>query len=137
MKNNFIKMILFLMIIASFGSSNGYSYSKGWNIYDNSNGKTTWFYVYDDGTMAQKWQYINRNWYYFWPQDEGGITLVGNAYITKYGTWTYLWDSAYQIDGQTYYFDTEGKLICNADVCINEIYYHIDENGHSHELFMH
>lgn len=132
MKKKIISLLLSLSLITPLLSVPADAYTKGWNVYGQDKGRTLWYYVFDDGSFAQGWQYIDGFWYYLYPQDEGGITLVGNAYITKYGTWTHLWDSAYTIDSQTYYFDTEGRLICNADVCVNEVYYHIDENGHPH-----
>ena len=132
MKKHVICLLISLLMITPLFSVSSNAYSRGWNIYYSDGATTTWYYVFDDGSMAKGWQYIDGYWYYFTPQDEGGITLVGSAYITRYGSWTHLWDSGYEIDGETYYFDYEGKLICNANVNLDGVNFYIDENGHSH-----
>lgn len=133
MKKHFITLVLSVVMLMSLITVPANAYNKGWNIYsDNVGGKTTWYYVFDDGSMAQGWQYIDGEWYYFMPQDEGGITLVGGAYISRFGNWKHLWDSKYIIDGRLYYFDCEGRLIRNTYVNIDGADVYLDENGHAH-----
>ena len=132
MKKTMISLLVCLSLIPLLSSISVKATTKGWNIYKEDSEKTLWYYVLDDNSLAQGWQYIDGYWYYFYPQNKESIALVGNAYLTQYGTWTHLWDSAHTINGQTYYFDIEGHLICNTDVCVNEVYYHIDENGYSY-----
>lgn len=80
--------------------------------------------------MAQGWQFIDGDWYYFAPQDDGGVTLVGGAYISRFGNWKHLWDSKFVIDGRIYFFSYEGKLIRDANVNLDGVDFYIDENGH-------
>lgn len=131
MKKQILTIILSIFLLTSLIKVPANAYNKGWNVYSDGL-PTTWFYIFDDGSMAYGWQFIDGEWYYFEQKGDYGVTLVGGAYISRFGNWKHFWDSGFYIDNRLYYFDEGGRLIRNTTANISGADVYIDENGHTH-----
>lgn len=71
----------------------------------------SWYYLNGNGQMQTGWQNINETWYYL---NENGVMQTGIL----------------QLNDQMYYLDpTSGAMAVNADLTLNGVNYHADENG--------
>ena len=71
-----------------------------------------WYYLSSSGAMATSWQKIENTWYYF--NNDGSMKT---GWLQHSGAWYYLGsggemycNGSYQIDGEIYQFDSNGKM---------------------------
>ena len=83
---------------------------EGWSLEDEN-----WYYYEESGERAVGWKYINGNWYYLEPVDTENLGIM-------------MKDCEKIIEGQTYFFDSNGSML-KGWIRKPEGWYYADSNG--------
>lgn len=85
------------------------------------------YYMLEPGKLAYGWQEIDGDKYWF---DENGVLFEGLAYEEN-GEWLCVSQSGKDINGETYFFGSDGKLLKNIDFVDGSVgaLYHIGNDG--------
>lgn len=89
----------------------------------------SWQYVYDNGSKATGWELISGDWYYFDSNTNECYQNLYCSYNDKFGM--YFCNDGYDIGGERYFFDNNGKMLHDCYVSQGSGYfkYYIKDNG--------